>query len=134
MLCSAASDLCLHCFSVTLMEVIPTKMDLGSMGRPVTEFDEDILNLFHTFYTPPHDSGRVLWFHVGRLCICTFTHLSSVCMSFLNDNLSKHQWIFTKLDMCIDITEIWFGIINGQILSIFDRGICPPHIHIFISG
>ena len=44
----------------------------------------------------------------------------SVHFSFLDDNLSKHQWIFTKLDMCIDIVEIWFGIANGQILSIFD--------------
>ena len=36
----------------------------------------------------------------------------------------KYQWIFTKLDMCIDIVEIWFGIANGQILSTFDRVIC----------
>ena len=21
---------------------------------------------FATFYTPPHNSGRVLWFHIGR--------------------------------------------------------------------
>ena len=35
--------------------------------------------------------------------------------SFPDDNLSKHQWIFTKLGMCIDIVEIWFGIANGQI-------------------
>ena len=28
--------------------------------------------------------------------------------------------------MCIDIFEIWFGIANGQISSIFDRVICPP--------
>ena len=27
---------------------------------------------------------------------------------FSDDNLSKHQWIFTKLGMCIDIVEIWF--------------------------
>ena len=25
------------------------------------------------------------------------------------------------LGMCIGIVEIWFGIVNGQILSIFDR-------------
>ena len=25
-------------------------------------------------------------------------------------NLSKCQWIFTKLDICIDIVDIWFGI------------------------
>ena len=54
--------------------------------------------------------------------------------SFPDDNLSKHQWIFTKLGMCIDIVEIWFGIANGQISSIFDRVICPRHTHIFVSG
>ena len=31
----------------------------------------------------------------------------------------KHQWIFTRLGMCIDIVEIWFGIANGQISSNF---------------
>ena len=43
---------------------------------------------------------------------------------FPDDNLSKHQWIFTKLGMCIDIVEIWFGIANGQISSNFDGVIC----------
>ena len=43
----------------------------------------------------------------------------SVGFSFPDDNLSKHQWIFTKLGMCIDSVEIWFGIANGQILSNF---------------
>ena len=36
----------------------------------------------------------------------------------------KHQWIFTKVGMCIDTVEIWFGIANGQISSNFDRVIC----------
>ena len=58
----------------------------------------------------------------------------SVRFSFPDDNLSKHQWIFTKLGMCIDIVEIWFGIANGQISSLFDRIICPRHAHIFVSG
>ena len=53
--------------------------------------------------------------------------------SFPGDNLSKDQWIFTKLGMCIDIVEIWFGIANGQISSIFDGVICPRHAHIFAS-
>ena len=44
--------------------------------------------------------------------------------SFLDDNLSKCQGILTKLVTCIDIKEIWFGIANGQISSIFDRVIC----------
>ena len=54
--------------------------------------------------------------------------------SFPDDNLSKRQWIFTKLGMCIDIVKIWFGIANNQISSIFDGVICPRHAHIFVSG
>ena len=61
-------------------------------------------------------------------------HLSVRLFLFPDDNLSKHQWIFTKFGMCIDIVEIWFGIANGQILSIFDGVICPRHTLIFVSG
>ena len=32
---------------------------------------------FFNFYTPPHDSGRVLWSHVGHPCV----HLSVICPS-----------------------------------------------------
>ena len=42
-----------------------------------------------------------------------------------DDNLSQHQWIFTKLGVYIDFVEVWFGIANGQILSMFDRVTCP---------
>ena len=41
----------------------------------------------------------------------------SVRFSFPDDNLNKHQWILTKLSMCIDIVEIRFGMANGQISS-----------------
>ena len=51
--------------------------------------------------------------------------VSRICLP--DDNLSKCQWIFTKLGMCIDIVEIWFGIANGQILSNFYGVICPRH-------
>ena len=53
---------------------------------------------------------------------------------FPDDNLSKRQWIFTKLGMCIDIVEIWIGIANGQISSDLDGVICPRQAHIFVSG
>ena len=53
---------------------------------------------------------------VCRLSLCPSIHIS-----FLDDNLSKRQWIFAKLGMCIDIVEIWFGVANGQISSIVDR-------------
>ena len=58
---------------------------------------------------------------VARYNGFTFVVCPSV-FSFPDDYLSKHQWIFfTKLGMCIDILKIWFGIVNGQISSIFDR-------------
>ena len=82
------------------------------------------------FYTPPHNSGGVLWSHVGRPCVVR----PSVRFSFPDDNLSKHQWIFTKLGMCIDIVEIWFVIATGQISSIFDGVNCSRHAHILVSG
>ena len=82
-----------------------------------------------------HNSGRVLWFHfVIRESVRCMSICPSVHFSFPDDNLSKHQWIFTKLGMCIDIVEIWFGIANWQISSIFDGVICPRHTHIFVSG
>ena len=60
------------------------------------------------------------------LVVCVSVRLSYVSayillsvFSFQDDNFSKCQWIVAKLGMCIDIM-IWFGIANGQILSIFD--------------
>ena len=47
--------------------------------------------------------------------------------SFPDDILSKCQRIITKLGTCIEVKEIWFGIANRQISSIFDRIICLPH-------
>ena len=77
----------------------------------------NIVQDYH-FCTLPLSSGRVLWYHIGSPSICLI-HPS--VFSFQGNNLSKCQWISTKLGMCIDIVEIWFGIASGQILSIFDN-------------
>ena len=96
------------------------------------------LSTFFTFYSTPHNSGGVLWFNVGRPCVCPSVRRSvvrpSVRFSFPDDNLSEHQWIFTKLGIYIDIVERCFGIANGQISSNFYWVICPRHAHIFVSG
>ena len=67
-----------------------------------------IFFFFLCCYTPPHDRGRVLWFHTGGLCV----HLSICCTSVrifvYRYNFSKCQWIFSKLGVCIDIVEIWW--------------------------
>ena len=68
-----------------------------------------------------------------RQFLTVLTSRHTPIFSFAGNNLSKCQWILTKLNMCIDIMEIWFVIANGQIWSIFDRVICSPHAHILIS-
>ena len=69
---------------------------------------------YFSYYTPPHNSGGVLWFHVGRPLVRLSYICLSVHFSFPDDNLSKHQWIFTKLGMCIDIVEIGLGLLMGK--------------------
>ena len=60
------------------------------------------------FYTPLHDSGGVLWFHICRPCVRLSVRLLNVrpsVFSFPDDNLSGCQWIFTKLGICIAIVD-----------------------------
>ena len=59
---------------------------------------------------------------MGKICqiLMELSAEDTPIFLFLDDNLSKYQGILTKLGTCIDIKEIWFGITNGQILSIFD--------------
>ena len=80
----------------------------------------DTSSVFSSFYTPPHYSGGLLCFQVGYPCGCSFVVCLSV-FSLLDGNLSKYQWIVTKLDMCIDIAELWFWIANGQISSFLKK-------------
>ena len=68
--------------------------------------------------------GRVFGFHIGHLSVCPSV------FRFIDDELSKYQWIFIKRGMCIDIVEIWFGITNGQISSIFELSAC----HTIVAG
>ena len=66
---------------------------------------------------------------MGKFCQF-LTELSARDMSifsFLDNKLSKWQWIFTKLGVWIYILEIWFGIANRQISLTFDRFICSRH-------
>ena len=66
---------------------------------------------------------------MGNVCqiLTELSARDTPVFSFPDDNLSKHQWIFAKLGICIDIVKILFGIANGQISLTFDRVICPQH-------
>ena len=65
--------------------------------------------------------GYIFFVFISRYTIVagyygfTLVVRESVRFSFPDDNLSKHQWILTKLSVCIYIVEFWFGIANGQI-------------------
>ena len=52
-----------------------------------------------------------------RLFLTELSAHDTFIFSFQDNNLSKSQRIFTKLDMCIDIVEILFGIAFGYIFS-----------------
>ena len=60
------------------------------------------LKVYH-FFTMPHNSGRVLWYHIGCPCVCP----SVIIFSFNVNNLSKCLWVFTKLGMCI--VDFWWS-------------------------
>ena len=109
-------------FDLHVAPILPTKVQVNwlfGLGEAQNRFSRwwpwppswiSNQNDFSYFYTPPHNSGGVLWFYVARPCVCPSR--PSVRFSFPDDNLSKPQWIFTKLGTCIDIVEIWFGIAN----------------------
>ena len=78
------------------------------------------------------------------VCVCLFVVHPSI-FSFPDNYLSKCQWIFTKICVCIDIVEIRLGTANGQISSICvtcvawqtyrDHVVCPRrHCHTFRFG
>ena len=75
-------------------------------------------------------SGFGLLMGLFRQFLTELSAPNTSVFSFLDDNFIKYQWIVTKLGVCIDIVETWFG----QISSIFGRVICPWHIRIFFSG
>ena len=55
----------------------------------------------------------------GKYFVLFLQENASIRIWFPDDNFNKHLWIFTKLGVYIDIVEVWLGIANGQISSIF---------------
>ena len=61
----------------------------------------------------------VVHMSVGLSVYLSCSSVPPSVFSIPDDNVSKYQWIFTKLSVCTVIVEIWFGIVNEQILLIF---------------
>ena len=108
---------------VGLMTKVGYSQHVWKLSALDIEKQENILCRYGGIWT------HLLYLYYGfMLDIRVSVHLSVVHPSvflFPDDNLSKHQWIFTKLGMCIDIMVIWFAIANGQISSNFYGVICP---------
>ena len=79
-----------------------------------------VIHYTRRFVIPRHTIGA--GYFGFTLVVRVFVRLS--VRLFPDDNLSKHQWIFTKLGMCNDIVQIWFGIANGQMSSFVYGVIC----------
>ena len=86
------------------------------------------MDFYQTWYY--YDIMEV-WFGIanGQILSDFDSYLPKTCpyFRFWTITWCKCQGILTKLGTCIDITgkEVLFGIANGQILSMFDRVICP---------
>ena len=69
---------------------------------------------FSPFFIPRHTivAGYYGFTLAIRLSVCPSVSRTSIRISFPDDNLSKHQWIFTKLCMCIDTVEICVEVLR----------------------
>ena len=56
------------------------------------------------------------------------------CSPFPIDNLSIYSWNFFKFCIHIVIGDEWYGIVNGQNLSIFNRVTALFRIGKMVSG
>ena len=80
--------------------------------------DNNLLNTNR--FSPNLVCSLMLWRSGLRILMCKFCQFLTVicrrhiCILFLQDNLHKYQWIFTKLGICIDIVKIWSLVANGQ--------------------
>ena len=101
-----------NCVKGFWWKILEAKRDSGELHCPVTVL---ILICHHTIVA--RYNGFTLVFCVSSVCLPSIIWLS--IFSLADYDFSNYSWIFTKLGMCIDILEIWFGSANGKISSIF---------------
>ena len=77
------------CFIVKYRDFIVKLKQIISDNEIMTRY-----SLFETisYYTPPNDSGGVLWFHVGCPCVCL-----SICLSV--EHQSDHLFFISGWEL-----------------------------------
>ena len=93
------------------------------------------VSFFFSHYTPSHDSCGVLWFHVGRPCVCP----SVVRRSVVRPSVFCFRMItgvnvngFSPNLVCALI--LWrsgLKLLMGKVRQISHGVLCPWHAHIF---
>ena len=84
-----------------------------------------------SFYTPPLKCGEVLCYTLRCLSVCPSVRPST---PFPIDNLSIYSQNFFKFCIHIVIGDEWYGIVNGQNPSIFNRVTALFRIGKMVSG
>ena len=73
-------------------------------------------------HTHTHGSDEVLWFHIGRPCVCAFVSRTSIhpsiSFSFPGDNLSKHQKFSWNLVCAVILWTSGLGLLMGKFRQI----------------
>ena len=72
-----------------------------------------------------------IWFLLmGKVCqfLTQLPACNTSVFSFPDDNLSKYQWIFTKLGMCIDICRSSLGLLMSKFCKFLT---CLPMIGLY---
>ena len=85
------------CINTFICAMLPWQVLYVSHGR----------RLFWTICVQIYYTTRYYGFTLDvRVSVHPSVNHTSIRFSLPDDNLSKHQWIFMKLGMCIDIVEI----------------------------
>ena len=77
------------------------------------------LLFYFIFHTPPHNSDGVLWFHVGRQCVCPSVRRPFVRFSFQDDNLSNINRFSRNLVRALILWRSGLGLLMGTFRQIF---------------
>ena len=99
------------------LKVLDAKHVSGKLHCPRTAL------IINTFYTTPHNSGRVLWFHVGHLCVCpSVIRQSYVCPSVFHFRMITSVNINGFSSNLVCALLLWrsgLGFLKGKFHQIF---------------
>ena len=98
---------CTQCYIEWGMTLTRSIGDIGKLQKNVC-LSSSIIFFLYPATLVPHRTRVAGYYGITlavRVSVC-LSYVRPSVFSFPDDNLSKYQWIFTKLGVCIDIVEI----------------------------